>query len=137
MTDKTSPFETLKHDFVQCQIIREANQFMGLLSYKGFDQGTLTGDSVEMIRGQFDDICQMIDNDGGMLRRGCIMLGYHNDDLKGYVLLPDGEIIGSWAMEDDDEMSHFTLEGETSPKRSAPSAWMLQDAIGNWLGHED
>ena len=63
------------------------------------------------------------------------MLGYHNDALKGDVLLPDGEIIGYWEMEDDDGSNHFSSEAETEQTLSAPSAWLLQDSINSWLEH--
>jgi hypothetical protein len=62
------------------------------------------------------------------------MLGYHNDELKGDVLLPDGEVIGFWEMEVDDDTSHFTPEAQGESALSAPSAWMLQDSIADWLG---
>ena len=61
------------------------------------------------------------------------MLGYHNDALKGDVLLPDGEIVGYWEMEDDDDTSHFTPDGEEVPTLCAPSSWMLQDVIADSL----
>lgn len=65
---------------------------------------------------------------GGMLRHGIIMLGYHNDDLSGDVLVADGELFGFWRM-DGEEWCHFTLDGTTEIKCSAPSPWMLHDAI--------
>lgn len=61
------------------------------------------------------------------------MLGYHNNDLKGDVLLPDGAIVGRWEMEEDGDTSHFIPEGKADYVLSAPSAWMLQDAIAGWL----
>ncbi|MFT5743546.1 MAG: hypothetical protein ACI86S_001616 [Paracoccaceae bacterium] len=93
----------------------------------------LSGETMDAVRSQFQVICELIDHRGGMLRRGTIMLGYHGDDLKGDVLLPDGEIIGHWEMEDDDDASHFKPEGKTEQTLSAPSAWMLQDSIAAWL----
>jgi len=89
---------------------------------------------LEAVRGQFQLLRELLDQQGGMLRRGTIMLGYHNDALKGDVLLPDGEIIGCWEMDDDDDTSHFTPEGHSERAFSAPSSWMLQDSIADWLG---
>ncbi|WP_166417432.1 hypothetical protein [Cochlodiniinecator piscidefendens] len=111
----------------------EKGQFVGILSYRGFENGILTGDSIAAVQQQYRIICELIDNEGGMLRRGTIMLGYHNDVLKGDVLLPDGEVVGCWEMEDDDDTSHFTPCGQSDPQCSAPSAWVLQDSIASWL----
>lgn len=125
----------VEHRFVSCEIEETADQsqFVGMLSYRGYENGKLSGETMFAVRSQFQVICELIDHQGGMLRRGTIMLGYHNDDLKGDVLLPDGEIIGHWEMEDDDDTSHFTPEGKTEYTFSAPSAWMLQDSIAAWL----
>lgn len=124
-----------KHPFVDCAIeaSNKNGQFVGTLSYRGFENGTLTGNSMAALLQQYRIICELIDNDGAMLRRGTIMLGYHNDVLKGDVLLADGEVVGCWEMEEDDDTSHFTPCGQSEPQFSAPSAWMLQDAIASWL----
>lgn len=124
-----------EHPFVTCEIeaIDGMSEVVGTLSYKGFENGKLSGETVDAVRRQFQMICELIDHQGGMLRCGTIMLGYHNDNLKGDVLLPDGEVIGQWEMEGDDDISHFTPEGKTQHTLSAPSAWMLQDSIAAWL----
>ena len=128
-----------EHPFVTCSIESkdEGNKFVGTLSYRGFENGKLTGDSLEAVQKKFQIICGLIDNDGGMLRRGTIMLGYHNKVKKGDVLLPDGEVVGFWEMEDDDDTSHFTPCGQSEPQCSAPSAWMLQDSIASWLANQN
>lgn len=69
--------------------------------------------------------------DGQMIRRGIIMLGYHNGVGAGDVLSEDGEVLGKW-YEDEEEWSHFTIEGHTEISSSAPSPWMLQDVIADW-----
>lgn len=124
-----------EHPFVTCEVVAtdDQSQFVGTLSYRGYENGTLNGLTLDAVFSQFHAICDLIDHQGGMLRAGTIMLGYHNDDLKGDVLLPDGEIIGRWKMEDDDDISHFIPEGKSEYALSAPSAWMLQDAIAGWL----
>lgn len=124
-----------EHPYVTCEISGDHDKsgFIGILSYYGSENGRLFGPSVDSVRHQFQLLCGLLDEQGGMLRRGTIMLGYHNDDLKGDVLLPDGEIIGSWYMEEDDDISHFTPDGQTDSEWSAPSAWLLQDSIASWL----
>lgn len=133
------PIATEQHPYVVCLIEANENQteFVGTLSYRGFESGRLTGDNLEAVRKQFQAICCLLDNDGGMLRRGTIMLGYHNNVLKGDVLLPDGEIVGYWEMENDDDWCHFTEDGQKERLLSAPSAWMLQDTIADWLEQRD
>lgn len=69
--------------------------------------------------------------DGQMIRRGIIMLGYHNGAEGGDVLSEDGEVLGTWYI-DEEEWSHFTIEGHTEISSSAPSPWMLQDVIADW-----
>lgn len=69
--------------------------------------------------------------DGQMIRRGIIMLGYHNGAEGGDVLSEDGEVLGSWYM-DEEEWSHFTIDGDAETSSSAPSPWMLQDSIADW-----
>lgn len=130
-------FEYLKeeHPFVTCEITASDDgcQFIGTLTYRGFENGKLSGPSLEAVRGQFRMLCELLDEQGGMLRRGTIMLGYHNAVLKGDVLLPDGEVIGFWEMEEDDDISHFTSLAHCERALSAPSAWMLQDTIADWI----
>lgn len=70
-------------------------------------------------------------SDGQMIRRGIIMLGYHNVAEGGDVLTEDGEVLGTWHM-DEDEWSHFIIDGNAEISSSAPSPWMLQDAIADW-----
>ncbi|NIZ60680.1 hypothetical protein DL239_06790 [Sedimentitalea sp. CY04] len=125
-----------EHPFVTCEITASDDgvQFIGILTYRGFENGRLSGPSLEAVRGQFQMLRELLDHQGGMLRRGTIMLGYHNDLLKGDVLLLDGEVIGYWEMEEDDDTSHFTPEGHKERAISAPSSWLLQDSIADWLG---
>ncbi len=125
-----------EHPFVNCEItsIEDESQFIGTLTYRGFENGRLSGPNLEAVRSQFKVLRELLDQQGGMLRRGMIMLGYHNDVLKGDVLLPDGEVVGYWEMEEDDDTSHFTPEGHEESALSAPSSWMLQDSIADWLG---
>lgn len=125
-----------EHPFVTCEITTsdDGTEFIGTLTYRRFENGKLCGPNLESVRGQFQLICGLIDQQGGMLRRGTIMLGYHNDVLKGEVLLLDGEVIGYWEMEDDNDISHFTPDGKEERALSAPSSWMLQDSIADWLG---
>lgn len=124
-----------EHPFVTCEINTTDQQpeFVGRLTYRGYESGRLYGPTLDAVTGQFRVLCDLIDQDGAMLRRGTVMLGYHNGILKGDVLLPDGEIVGFWEMEEDDDTSHFTPEGETSPTLCAPSSWMLQDVIADHL----
>jgi hypothetical protein len=125
-----------EHPFVTCEITasEDESHFVGALTYRGFENDRLSGPSLEAVRGQFQVLRELLDQRGGMLRRGTIMVGYHNDDLKGDVLLPDGEVVGYWEMEEDDDTSHFTPDGHEESTLSAPSAWMLQDSIADWLG---
>ena len=125
-----------EHPYARCDISCDpcSKQYTGTLTYKGFVNGSLSGNSLEAITHQFNVICDLIDNHGAMLRRGSIMLGYHNRVLKGDVLLPDGEVLGYWEMEEDDDWSFFIPEDKELGRMVAPSAWMLQDAIGNLLG---
>ncbi|MEP3784957.1 hypothetical protein [Ascidiaceihabitans sp.] len=123
-----------KHPFAVCEIHenKDGSEFIGKLTYLGKENGTLYGATVEAVRSQFSTICSLFDEQGGILRLGTIMLGYHNQEFQGDVLLPDGEIIGSWCS-DDEEWCHFTKDGDEESCLSAPSPWMLQDSIGDWL----
>lgn len=73
--------------------------------------------------------------DGQMVRRDIIMLGYHNGAEGGDVLSGDGEVLGTWCM-DEEEWSHFKVVGDTEISSSAPSPWMLQDVIADWYVRE-
>lgn len=115
-----------------CQIeSSEAGDFYtGTLKYRAFDVGVVTGQSQIAVRAQFQAICGLI-ADGGMVRHGIIMLGYHNEAFAGDVLLLDGEILGEWYSEAD-EWCHFKSIGAAEVSRSAPSPWMLHDSIADW-----
>ena len=131
------PITLEDNEFVTCEITSDENQtqFTGKLSYRGFVNGALTGETVDAIQNQYHSICSLISNEGGMLRCGTIMLGYHNKKFKGDVLLPDGEVIGRW---DSDELEwcFFYPEGQSESVTGAPSPWMLQDAIADWLAQK-
>lgn len=124
--------------FISCEITSNAEQtqFTGALTYRGAENGTIVGGALEDVRNQYRSLCSLSENEGAMLRRGSVMLGYHNDLNKGDVLLLYGEVIGRWEMEEDNDLSHFFTDGQTEPAFSAPSAWMLHDAIANWLERE-
>ncbi len=126
-----------EHPNLTCEIRsnEDGSKFVGTLKYDGYENCTIDGPSVDAVRGQYLTICALIDEQGAMLREGTIMLGYHNGVHRGDVLLPDGEIIGSWVT-DDEEWCHFTKEGDDEPCVSAPSDWMLQDSISRWLKRE-
>lgn len=125
-----------EHPFATCEITasQDGSEFVGILTYKGYENGRLSGPSLESVQRQFQVVRELLDEQGGMLRRGTIMLGYHNDILKGEVLLLNGEVLGYWEMEEDDDTSHFTPDGKEESMLSAPSSWMLQDSIADWLG---
>ncbi|EKF59795.1 hypothetical protein QWE_09455 [Agrobacterium albertimagni AOL15] len=95
-----------------------------------FEIGRITASDIGLLRSQFRAICEMTDT-GAMVRHGIILTGYHNRDFKGDVLLVDGEFIGEWAS-DEFEWCHFTGFGSTEVTLSAPSPWMLHDAIAEW-----
>ncbi len=59
------------------------------------------------------------------------MFGYHNGAEGGDVLSEDGEVLDTWYM-DEEEWSHFTIDGGTAISIKAPSPWMLQDVIADW-----
>ncbi|VVT32792.1 conserved hypothetical protein [Roseovarius sp. EC-HK134] len=61
------------------------------------------------------------------------MTGYHNGANEGDVVRLDGEVIGVWAMSEDDDWSMFTAGGSSECTLSAPSAWMLHDSIASWV----
>lgn len=123
---------TLNHDDMSCEIDHNSTDghVTGKVRYRVFEVGLISGRDEITVRSQFEAICALID-DGGMLRRGIIMLGYHNGAFKGDVLLVDGEIIGEW-VSDGEEWCHFTADGASKTSFSAPSPWMLHDSIADW-----
>ena len=125
------PTETRGEMSCQIEVGQPENLYIGTLRYKVFEVGTISGASVDAVRFQFESICGLVDA-GGMVRHGSIMMGYHNREFKGDVLLLDGEIIGEWES-DDFEWCHFTVVGATEITLSAPSPWMLHDAIADWM----
>lgn len=129
--------ETETHGEMSCQIESndERDHYLGTLRYKIFEIGLISGPDVAAVRAQFRVICGMTD-EGGMVRHGVIMLGYHNRAFSGDVLLVDGEIIGEWAS-DDEEWCHFTATDSAEVTLSAPSPWMLHDSIADWVNCGD
>ncbi|RUS65297.1 hypothetical protein EGN72_00415 [Pseudorhodobacter sp. E13] len=125
--------ETLSHGDLSCEVEQDNScaQLAGKLKYRAFDVGRIAGRSRDDLRAQFAAICDLIDS-GGMVRHGIVMLGYHNNVFKGDVLLVDGEIIGEW-VSDDEEWCHFTANDASEITCSAPSPWMLHDAITAWV----
>ncbi|AHG48936.1 hypothetical protein RLEG12_08335 (plasmid) [Rhizobium leguminosarum bv. trifolii CB782] len=125
--------ETETRGEMSCQI--DVNKlddlYCGTLKYKVFEVGLISGASVDAVRAQFESVCDLVDA-GGMVRHGIIMLGYHSPAFEGAVLRVDGEIIGGWDS-DDEEWCHFTAADATEVTLSAPSPWMLHDAIADWI----
>ncbi|MCB5198564.1 hypothetical protein LGQ03_04875 [Loktanella sp. TSTF-M6] len=121
------------HGDLACSIDKAggSGQVIGIISYKSYRQGQVTGPTIEAVQDQFRTICELVDG-GGILRRDIIMLGYSDESTKGDVLLTDGEIIGEWKM-DEADWCHFTVHGVDEPSVSAPSMWMLHDAIADWI----
>ena len=52
--------------------------------------------------------------------------------MVGCILVKDGEIIGE-GVSDDEEWCHFTANDASEITCSAPSPWMLHDAITAWV----
>lgn len=123
----------LRNDGLTYEVLPQETDstFVANLKYNGFEVGSITSDDLSGLKSQFQTISSLMER-GGMLRHDIIMLGYHNDDLSGDVFLADGEILGSWRM-DDEEWCHFTFDGSTEIECSAPSPWMLHDAIAKRL----
>ena len=121
--------ETQTRGEMSCEI--DANKaedlYLGTLKYKVFEVGEVSGASVEAVRAQFESICELV-GAGAMVRRGVIMLGYHNRAFRGDVLRVDGEFIGEWDS-DDEEWCFFTAIDEAEVTLSASSPWVLHDAI--------
>lgn len=125
--------DTLSHGDLSCSVSRRADgEYSGILKYRVFENGEFTGPDEKSIAQQFQAVCELID-DGGQVRHGIIITGYHNGENKGDVLLLDGEVIGEWAMEEDDDWSMFTPSGSSEHLLAAPSAWMLHDSIARWV----
>lgn len=126
--------ETFSQGDLSCEIKQDDNceQLNGRLKFRSFEVGRIAARSQDDLRTQFSAICELIDS-GGMLRHGILMLGYHNNAFKGDVLLVDGEIIGKW-VSDDEEWCHFTANDASDITCSAPSPWILHDAIAGWAG---
>jgi len=128
---------TANHRDMSCEIeVNNAErQFIGILKYRVFEVGLISGPDEGSVRAQFEAICDIID-DGGMVRHGIVMVGYHNRAFGGDVLLVDGEIIGDWTS-DNEEWCHFTAIDGVEVTCSAPSPWMLHDSIANWVKRSD
>ncbi|WP_248633560.1 hypothetical protein [Cereibacter changlensis] len=125
--------DTLSHGDFSCEVEQDDSSAKptGILKYRAFEVGRIVGSSQDDLRARFADICDFIDS-GGMVRHSVVMLGYHNKAFKGDVLLVDGEIIGEW-VSDDEEWYHFTASESSNFICSAPSPWMLHDAISDWV----
>jgi hypothetical protein len=125
--------DTLSQGDLSCEVEQDSScaNLTGKLKYRAFEVGRIAGRSKDDLRAQFAAICDLIDS-GGMVRHGIVMLGYHNKAFKGDVLLVDGEIIGEW-VSDDEEWCHFTASEGSNIICSAPSPWMLHDAIAAWV----
>ncbi|WP_421424037.1 hypothetical protein [Agrobacterium rosae] len=119
-------------ELFSCDIeIDDTGLFIGRVKFRSYDTGRLTGLTENSIRSQFNQLLQLSAS-GAMVRDGVVLTGYHNNDDKGDVLLLDGEFIGTW-YSDDFEWSYFIEPGNDVETCSAPSPWMLQDAITVWL----
>lgn len=125
--------ETLIKGDLSCEIEQDNSNgnLTGKLKYRAFEVGQFAGREQSSMRSQFDSICDLVDG-GGMVRHSIVMLGYQNRAFKGHVLLLDGEIIGEWAA-DGEEWCHFTANDAPKITCSAPSPWMLHDAIADWV----
>ncbi|MBN9673738.1 hypothetical protein [Roseibium aggregatum] len=125
--------EILNHGEMSCEIQlgNTDGYFTGKLKFRTFEVGVISGNDEDSVCAQFKMICDLVD-DGGMVRHDLIMLGYHNRAFKGEVLRTDGEIIGEW-VSDDEEWCHFTATDASKITCSAPSPWLLHDAIAGWI----
>ncbi|MCX8955363.1 hypothetical protein OU790_18220 [Ruegeria sp. NA] len=121
-----------QHGNLTCDIEADKaeNLHTGTLKYNSFEVGRISGSDLSTVRAQFRLIASLVD-ERAQVRHGIIVCGYHNGDLRGDVLLVDGESIESWYM-DDEEWSYFTVDGEAEPTCAAPSAWLMHDAIAEW-----
>lgn len=119
-------------ELFSCDIeIDDTGLFIGLVKYRSYETGRLTGLTENSIRLQFNQLLQLSAS-GAMVRDGVVFTGYHNSDDKGDVLLFDGEFIGTWHS-DDFEWCYFVEPENDVETCSAPSPWLLQDAITMWL----
>ncbi len=123
---------TETHGNLACEIeANEAeNQYTGTLKYNSFDIGQISSADLAAVRSQFQTIVSLVD-EGAQVRHGIIVCGYHGDALQGDVLRVDGDVLGSWRM-DDEEWCDFTADGAEGATCSAPSLWLLHDKIGKW-----
>ncbi len=123
---------TEKHGNLTCEI--EANEteikYTGTLKYNSFEIRQISDPDLAAVRSQFQIIASLVD-EGAQVRHGIVVCGYHDDDLQGDVLLVDGEVLGSWRM-DDEEWCDFTADGAGEATCSAPSPWLLHDNIAKW-----
>lgn len=124
---------TERHGKLTCDIeVREPQKcYVGILKRNAFEIGRINGSNLSQIRSQFQIVADL-NEEGAMVRHGIIMLGYHNNILRGDVLLVDGEFLGAWHM-DDLEWCHFSTGAEDKIECSAPSPWMLHDSIAKWF----
>lgn len=123
--------------FCQIKANSDEGHYTGILNYKTFEVGRISGVDPDSVMSQFQAICDLIDGQGAMVRRGVILLGYHNGAFRGEVLLVDGEVLGEW-QSDEMEWCHFTPTDSDEVKFSAPSPWMLHDEIADrWDGEGD
>lgn len=123
---------TETHNNLTCEIEADEieSQYTGTLKYNSFEIGRISGPELAEVRSQFHTIASMVD-EGAQVRHGIIVCGYNSDDLRGDVLLLDGEVLGSWYM-DDEEWCHFTESGSEDVTCQAPSAWLMHDTIAEW-----
>ncbi len=56
------------------------------------------------------------------------MVGFY---FRGDVLLLDGEVLGEWSS-DEFEWCYFTATDSADVTLTAPSPWMLHDALAEW-----
>ncbi|AGI67503.1 hypothetical protein OAN307_c18470 [Octadecabacter antarcticus 307] len=124
---------TIRRGDLSCEIAINQSEALvsGTVKYRAYEVGTVSGATTEAIAGQFLSICELV-NDGSMVRDGTIMTGYHNEISGGDVLLLDGEIVGQWRS-DEEGWCHFVAYSATEITCSAPSPWLLQDTIFEWL----
>lgn len=129
--------DTLRHGEMSCEVYlsNTDGHFTGELKFRAFDIGVIFGNDEDNLCAQFKMICDLVD-DGGMVRHNLIMLGYHDGAFKGEVLKTNGEIIGEW-LSNDEEWCHFTASDASEITCSAPSPWLLHDAIAGWIEDGD
>lgn len=83
-----------------CDIeIDETGLFIGLVKFRSYHTGRITGLTENSVRSQFKHLLHLSAS-GAMVRDGVVLTGYHNRDDKGDVLLFHGEFIGTWYSDD-------------------------------------